>query len=396
MPTPNQERPGDVWPNPTQQLLLQAALLPAEAARPAWQAWRAAVDPQRLDAGSHRLLPLLFRNLRACGLADPSDPSLPYYKTVYRQTWYKNNTLFYQMSGVLTALRAAGLDTLVLKGAPLAIQYYQDIGLRPMTDFDLLVRTADMARAVTALAEHGWHFEDHAPIPPGYLDIQQAGTFVHADGRHFDLHWHVLWDHTTPEADFAFWEQAVPLEVQHLPTLALGPTDQLLHVCVHGVRYDPTPPLRWLADAMQIFKQAEAQIDWARLVAQAETRRLVLPLRDALGLLDSLLHAPIPAAALTALRALPVSDQERRYYRARLRRPGLLGYFPLEWERYQALASRARERATLGGFGHYLRLSWRLGHPAELPGKALRKAWRRLADRARPPSGPRPPLTGPV
>src|SRR6185436_2561962 len=126
-------------------------------------------------------------------------------------------------------------------------------------------------RAVAVLAEQGWHFEDHAPIPAGYFDIQQAGTFLRADGRHFDLHWHVLWDDTTPGADFAFWEQAIPLEVHHLPTLALGPTDQLLHVLVHGTRYDPTPPLRWLADAMQIFKQAEAQIDWTRLLASAES-----------------------------------------------------------------------------------------------------------------------------
>jgi len=201
MPTPDQERPGDIWPNATQQLLLQAALLPLAAARPAWQAWRAAVDPQRLDVGSHRLLPLLYHNLRAHGL---DDPSLPYYKAVYRQTWYKNNTLFYQISTVLTALQAAGLDTLVLKGAPLAIQYYQDIGLRPMGDFDLLVRTADTHRAVAVLAEHGWRSHEQPVIPPGYLDIQQAGTFIHADGRHFDLHWHVLWDCTTPTADLDF------------------------------------------------------------------------------------------------------------------------------------------------------------------------------------------------
>ncbi len=380
----DQERPGDIWPTATQQLLLQAALLPAPAAQPAWQAWRAAVDPQRLDVGSHRLLPLLYHNLRAHGLADPS---LPYYKAIYRQTWYKNNTLFYQMATVLTALQAAGLDTLVLKGTPLAIQYYRDIGLRPMGDFDLLVRTADMARAVTVLADSGWHSYDQPTIPPGYLDIQQAGTFRHADGRHFDLHWHALWDCTTPDADLDFWAQAVPLQIHQVPVLALGPTDQLLHVCVHGARYDPIPPLRWLADAMQIFKVAGAQLDWVNLLAHAETRRLVLPLRDTLGLLHALLQAPVPAEVLAALRAMPVTDQERRYYQTRLRRPGLLGYFPLEWERYRALAHLARERATPGGFARYLRLSWRLGHPAEIPGRALRKAWLRLTARRPPPTG---------
>ncbi|MCC7361488.1 MAG: nucleotidyltransferase family protein [Anaerolineales bacterium] len=372
------ELPGDIWPNATQQRLLQAALLPGEAGRAAWQAWRAAADPQRLDAGSHRLLPLLYHNLRALGVADPA---LPYYKAIYRQTWYKNNTLFHQMAGVLTALRAAGLDTLVLKGAPLALQYYLDLGLRPMGDFDLLVRTAEMPRVVAALAEQGWRPFDQPTIPPGYLEIQQAGTFTHADGRHFDLHWHALWDCTTPDADFAFWEQAEPLEIHHAPTLALGPTDQLLHVCVHGARYDAIPPLRWLADAMQIFHRAAARLDWARLLQHAEQRRLVLPLRDTLGLLHTLLDAPVPPDVLAALAALPVTAQERRYYRARLRRPGTFGYFPLEWERYQALAHMAGRRISLPGFGRYLRLIWRLSHPAELPGRALRKAWLRLTAR---------------
>ena len=372
------DRTGDIWPNVTQQQLLQAALLPGDAARSAWQAWRAAVDPQRLDAGSHRLLPLLYHNLRALGVADPA---LPYYKAVYRQTWYKNNTLFYQMAGVLTALRAAGLDTLVLKGTPLALQYYPDLGLRPMGDFDLLVRTADMPRVVPVLAEHGWRPFDQAAIPAGYLEIQQAGTFVHVDGRHFDLHWHALWDCTTPDADLDFWEQAEPLEVHHAPTLALSPTDQLLHVCVHGARYDAIPPIRWLADAMQIFDRAAARLDWARLLRHAEQRRTVLPLRDTLSLLQSLLGAPVPPEVLAALRALPVSAQERRYYHARLRRPGLLGYFPLEWERYQALSRMAGRRISLPGFGRYLRLIWRLGTPAEIPGRALRKAWLRLTTR---------------
>jgi len=136
-------------------------LLPAAAAQPAWQAWRAAVDPQQLDIGSHRLLPLLYHNLRALGVADPS---LPYYKAVYRQTWYKNNTLFYQMAAVLTALQAAGLDTLVLKGTPLAIQYYQDIGLRPMGDFDLLVRTADTPRVTLQDQHKSWRREIHGKL----------------------------------------------------------------------------------------------------------------------------------------------------------------------------------------------------------------------------------------
>jgi hypothetical protein len=380
MPVPDQVRPGDIWPTELQQLLLQAALLPAERAVPAWRTWRAAVDPQRLDAGSHRILPLLYHNLRAYGV---DDPSLSYYKAAYRQTWYKNNTLFYQMSSVLAALRAAGLAVMVLKGVPLAIQYYHDIGLRPMGDFDLLVRTADMPRTVAVLAEHGWTSDEQETIPPGFLDIQQSGSFGTADGRHFDLHWHVLWDHTAPDADVAFWDQAGPLEVHHQPVLALSPTDQLLHVCIHGARYDFIPPMRWMADAYYICQRAGDQIDWARMLTHAEQRRLVLPLRDTLSLLAAVLDVPVPAEVLRTLSALPVTDRERHYYQVRTRRPGLLGYFPMEWDRYQALAIMAGQPPSAWGFVRYMRLSWKLSHPAQIPGRMLAKAWKRLNQRAR-------------
>jgi hypothetical protein len=86
---------------------------------------------------------------------------------------------------------------------------------------------------------------------------------------------------------------------------------------------------------------------------------------------------------LTALNTLPVTDQERHYYQTRVRRPGLLGYFPVEWDRYQALARMAGRPSTPRGFIQYLRLSWRLGHPVQIPGRMLQKAWKRLTGRAR-------------
>ena len=49
---------GDCWPTPDQTLLLRAALLPGEAAREAWVAWRQRASLAELDGGSRRLLPV--------------------------------------------------------------------------------------------------------------------------------------------------------------------------------------------------------------------------------------------------------------------------------------------------------------------------------------------------
>src|SRR5262245_53419620 len=119
-------RVGGAWPAREQTLLLDAALLPFDAAWSAWQAWKTAVDFENgLDRGSYRLLPLVYRNLSRPGL---EDPLLGRLKGVYRLTWYKNQFLFRTLAEVLRRLDAAGVPALVLKGASLTTLYYRDLG----------------------------------------------------------------------------------------------------------------------------------------------------------------------------------------------------------------------------------------------------------------------------
>ncbi|MBA3242461.1 MAG: nucleotidyltransferase family protein, partial [Acidobacteria bacterium] len=136
---------GQCWPDEPQELLLCAALLRGEDALSAWGEWRSTVDPDSLDAGSKRLLPLLYRNLRELGVNDPLVPRL---KESYRITWSLNQSVFRQMASLLGSLHGAGIETLVLKGGALVPLYYRDYGVRPMVDFDILVREE---RAETAM-----------------------------------------------------------------------------------------------------------------------------------------------------------------------------------------------------------------------------------------------------
>ena len=54
---------GFFWPTHEQELLLKAVLLQGEGSIAAWKSWADAIDFDQLDAGSQRLLPLLYRNL---------------------------------------------------------------------------------------------------------------------------------------------------------------------------------------------------------------------------------------------------------------------------------------------------------------------------------------------
>ncbi len=383
--------PGDCWPTRLQTGLLRAALWTGEPARQAWQAWQAqAGDLDGLDPGSKRLLPLLYSNLRAQHVDDPLMGAL---KTRFRQTWYRNQALFHQVTDLLETLQAAHIDTLILKGAALSVLYYRELALRPMTDFDILVPAGQAHQAMDELKRQGWRPASPSVADPKPMtDVRQSLEYISRDERRFDLHWYALWDCAFPGADDAFWAAAVPLRINHITARALNPTDQLVHVCVHGASLNQVPPVRWVADAMQILRAPSVAIDWPRLLGLAERLRLSLPLHDTLLFLRSAMAVNIPEATLTALAAVPVTADDREFYRLKLSRRGLLGEIPLMWRHYRLLAEAQRHPATRAGFIRHLRLSWGLVDGRDIPAFVLDKVIRRLKAVSRPTPQAEPDL----
>ena len=357
------------WPTPQQESLLRAALLQSDDALSAWEDWKASANIDELDLGSFRLLPLLYRNLSRRRTADALMGKL---KGIYRQTWYKNQLLFREIALVLNAFQLAGIETLVLKGAALSVLYYKDMGLRPMKDFDVLVRLKDKDRALQLMQTLGWKLIVRAP---------HGWSFRNDAGREVDLHWHALAQCCKEHDDDDFWAGSVTTQVAGVPTRALNPTDQLLNICVHGVAWNDVPPVRWIPDALMILN-AEP-IDWNRFVEQARKHNLILTLRASLSYLRKLVDAPVPASLVQELNALPASQSERWDYEARICRPA-------EWTLFYAFWTYCREylRSVEGenglrkvfGFPEFLRYLWKLDHLWQVPvyglAGAVKRMWR--------------------
>jgi hypothetical protein len=306
------------FPSPQQELLLRAALLRGQDAIEAWKEWKSCVDLEQVDLGSHRMLPLLYHNLLTHGI---KDPSMGKYKGVYRQTWYKNQILFHAIASLLRSFKGANIQTLTLKGAALTVLYYKDYGLRPMNDFDVLIRMEDALPAIEFLQSLGWEPMYFIPTEK-YISVSHSHGFRSRAGQEFDLHWHLLsQSRGMINSDNDFWEGAIATSIHDVATHALNPTDQLLHICIHGARWNYTPPFRWVADAMSILNAAQSDIDWNRLITQSRKRRLILPLRESLHYLRNLVDAPIPTEILRSINDLPIPKIERIEYRVNMSPP---------------------------------------------------------------------------
>src|SRR5215510_4743065 len=94
-----------------QLLLLQAALLPGEAGRAAWQRVRASVAFDALDGPSESVLPLVYRNVARFG---DGDPRIEVLKDRYVHTWSENQRFYHCVLPLLQAFQQVGIDAVVL------------------------------------------------------------------------------------------------------------------------------------------------------------------------------------------------------------------------------------------------------------------------------------------
>ena len=379
---------GGCWPTMEQELLLRASLLEGRDAFDAWKEWESKVDIDLIDQGSRRLLPMLFRNLRAQGVENSVVDKL---KGMYRLTWYKNQMLFQRMATLLRLFHDSGIQTMIMKGAALVLLHYKDLGQRPMDDFDVLIRKEHVLPAIDMLTELGWKpitefgwkpdLESLKANPEMLLSVRHAIAFMDAAERHFDLHWHVLIECRYNHADDDYWDSAKIIDLHGIPTHVLNPTDQLFHICVHGAFWHSVPTFRWVADAMMVLKTAESDIDWDRLTSHAQKRRLILPLRNALAYLRYSLDAPVPSAVLQSMQKMAVSRIEHLEYRIKSRPPGLAGGLPMNWFlflRSSQLESCAVLRPNFAGFPRFLKHVWGLDSLWQIPMYTFSKGMKRV------------------
>jgi hypothetical protein len=361
-------RTGSFWPTRQQELLLRAALLDDEPSEEAWRTLRPRLDIDRLDVGSTVLLPLVYERLRERG---SDDPFLPRLKGVYRYIWYRDQLALRALMEMLTALRGAGIETMVFGGAALVARYYRRAGVRPIDEPTVLVRENERREAANALREAGW------AITTGGSGRHERLQRVNAsDGRAGALYWRLPIDFDPvrdgPPEDV--WGNADEGDVQGTSTLMLQPADELLLTCVRGARSGSTSNVQWVPDAITILRVSESEIDWDTLIAKGVARRRVLPLLDALGYLAETLDAPVPDRVLHELGEASVTARESVAYRISGRGGRLLGNLSATIGAHVVATQHESILRVVSTLPSVIRTEWGLERVSQLPAAAARRS----------------------
>lgn len=293
------------FPNTAQLQVLTVIFAEPDQAQKAYCAWRDALDLEGpFDAEVFRLLPPLYLRARELGIDDDLMPRL---KGVSRYTWLRNLTLLQQAKPAIAALEQAGVPTLVLKGVPLALVTYGSAVARPIADVDVAVPKERLAESIRVLEAAGW---TSPKISFGAASVSHAAAYRNERGGEFDLHWHILQETAGSSIETRFWETARPFDLEGIATRMLDPAFALMHTLLHGLRANPVPPVRWVADALTIIRNT-ADLNWELLVATARAAWVTQRVRLGLAYIAERFAAPVPKESLAALDASSPGIVER-------------------------------------------------------------------------------------
>lgn len=380
-----------LWPSAEQRLLLQAALANGEKARAAYLAWRSGIDLEADFAWSAlRLLPLVYHNLKSAG---HDDRFMGRLKGVHRRAWYETHQLFHHVSPMVRALTERGVNVVALKGAALQLDYYEQCGLRPMSDVDLWIPEASLPLAIDLLKEGGWRFGVYPN--PDHVRFHHAVQCYGPDGGELDLHWHVFWERPRPGFEAMIMSRLEKLDFAGIPIRQLDPTTLLLHVVTHGVRWNVETPIRWIPDSLMILRRRGNDIDWDRLISLAREARASYRLRLGLTYLVEHFGAAIPEHVLGTLRATRVTLLERidRSFVLRDEADFERSALHQQWAHFADFCRRSDATNPVSfavGYTHYLRYRWRLDGRREIPGMIWRGIRKRIMPAPDHPSASAP------
>ncbi|KAF5434249.1 hypothetical protein C5S35_14810 [Candidatus Methanophagaceae archaeon] len=253
-------------------------------------------------AQQHGIAPLLYYNLSEIVDKRVPEQVVGYLRKLYNGNVARNILVYDALSKVLKAFKHARIAVIVLKGAALAETVYRDIGLRPFSDVDILVRESDLQRAKKQLSELGYRLDEEVS-PEKYNEEFGCDLYYIGKVNILEIHWDILRktksDRYTRVEIEKLWERAVPAKIAGVDTLMMSPEDMLLHFCVHLPKHRYNR-LIWLCDVLEIIEQTD--IDWDYVIEIAEKYRIKAYMYYGLHFTDVLLGCDIPEEVLNELK----------------------------------------------------------------------------------------------
>ena len=244
-----------------------------------------------------------FKGSRLQGLdALPLDPSIPQtLSSRYYSNLLSNIHLLDEFYYVLKRLNKIGIEVIVLKGVFLIEKVYRNIGLRPMSDVDVLVRKEAIPEVMKVMSDSGYYITPH-----GHLGYLKDGEFPAV----MDFHWDIWF----PETD-DIWKRCKITMIKDIPVKSLDNEDVLIYMATHQSINHGMHKLIWLCDIREFIMAYRNDIDWKIFIRRIKDYNIEMPLYYTLSHTEKLLGTEIPSDVLEELKPLKSNSFKAKVFK---------------------------------------------------------------------------------
>jgi hypothetical protein len=227
----------------------------------------------REEALHQGIFPLVYRFLQDSGQAGISEDKGGKWQSLYRINTERNLRLTRKLVQILDLMASHGLSLLPIKGPVLAVQGYNDLALRQITDLDFLCRPEKAHKVFDLLVQTG--FKPEFSITPKLKNyLVRTGKDIWFKNQEIQVDIQQRFPEGPPSYALkeALWEDTGWVELLNRKVPTLSRENAALILCLHGSE-DGWDNLKKVAD-LAFFLKGSPDLDLTALMHRAGKLRM--------------------------------------------------------------------------------------------------------------------------
>jgi len=219
-------------------------------------------------------------------------------KHKYHQNLARNMFLSDELLKIAGILLEQAISFLPMKGVILAETVFGNLGMRHISDLDILVEPRSLSRVISLLLEIGYMPADLSWAVDRDLRNAWDCPFKRDSSRipyFLDLHWKLRDDFLRlPEK--ILWENLIDFELQGIKLSIFSREITLLHL-IHHLHHHGYP-LKILVDVAEALRTNRDDLDWDKMMRYASFCRMTRNVVTALECVSRILEVSVPPEIL--------------------------------------------------------------------------------------------------
>lgn len=216
-------------------------------------------------------------------------------KHFYQQSAYKNIQQLAATFGILRLLSDQGIPVIPLKGAVASDLVFNDLGVYPSDDIDILVHPNQLFHSKKIICEKGMYSEttelDEEDLLESHYHLNLSN-----DKNQLEIHWNLVKRYFEIPADF-WWQETLKINRFGVELIELSIEKYILYT-VFRLFDHCFYPLRFFVMISGLIEKHSIIIDWAKLIAYAKQYKMEKLVVFSLQLLQDILNTNIPEAIM--------------------------------------------------------------------------------------------------